>query len=112
MLRALIDNVPDFMYVKDARSCFVVANASVAKSMGVNSPAALLGKTDFDFHPKQLASQYYEEEQVVIRQKKTLFEHEEESVDVDGNRIVLLTTKREKPLRDEPAYAARQRAVQ
>ena len=93
MLRALIDNVPDFMYVKDARSCFVVANASLAKSMGVSSPADLLGKTDFDFYPKRLAQQYYDDEQLVIRKKKTLFEHEEESTRRDGNRIVLLTTK-------------------
>jgi len=93
MLRALIDNVPDFMYVKDARSCFVVANASLAKSMGVTSPADLLGKTDFDFYPKRLANQYYEDEQLVIRKKKVLFEHEEDSTNSDGNRIALLTTK-------------------
>jgi PAS domain S-box-containing protein len=93
MLRALIDNVPDFMYVKDGRSRFVVANASLAKSMGVSSPADLLGKTDFDFHPKRLASQYYDDEQLVMRKKKTLFEHEEEAVDVAGNRTALLTTK-------------------
>jgi PAS domain S-box-containing protein len=93
MLRALIDNVPDFMYVKDARSCFVVANASLAKSMGVTSPADLLGKTDFDFYPKRIASQYYEDEQLVIRKRKVLFEHEEESLDSDGVRIALLTTK-------------------
>jgi PAS domain S-box-containing protein len=93
MLRALIDNVPDFMYVKDARSCFVVANASLAESVGLTSPADLLGKTDFDFYPKHIASQYYQDEQTVIRQKKTLLEREEESVDSVGNRIVLLTTK-------------------
>src|SRR3984957_7158483 len=93
MLRALIDNVPDFMYVKDARSCFVVANASLANSMGVTSPADLLGKTDFDFYPKRLANQYYDDEQIVIRKKKILLEHEEESTNCDGNRIVLLTTK-------------------
>jgi PAS domain S-box-containing protein len=93
MLRALIDNVPDFMYVKDARSCFVVANASLAKSVGISSPADLLGKTDFDFYPKRLASQYYDDERLVIREKKTLFEHEEESLDCDGARIALLTTK-------------------
>ena len=33
VLRALIDNVPDFMYVKDAESRFVVANAALARSM-------------------------------------------------------------------------------
>jgi PAS domain S-box-containing protein len=93
MLRALIDNVPDYMYVKDARSCFVVANASLAESLGVTSPADLLGKTDFDFYPKPLASQYYNDEQNVFRSKKTLLEHEEESLDGNGNPIVLLTTK-------------------
>ncbi len=94
MLRALIDNVPDFMYVKDARSCFVVANASLAKSMGVSSPADLLGKTDFDFFPKRLANQYYEDEQLVMRKKKALFDREEESVDSgrEPDRW-LLTTK-------------------
>jgi two-component system, sensor histidine kinase and response regulator len=61
--------------------------------MGVTSPADLLGKTDFDFYPKRLANQYYEDEQLVFRKKKTLFEHEEESLDSNGNRIVLLTTK-------------------
>jgi len=71
----------------------VVANASLAKSMGASSPADLLGKTDFDFYPKRLAQQYYDDEQLVIRKKKTLFEHEEESTDCDGNRIVVLTTK-------------------
>jgi PAS domain S-box-containing protein len=93
MLRALIDNVPDFMYVKDARSCFVVANMSLAKSMGVNSPADLLGKTDFNLYPKRLANQYYEDEQRVMRKKETLFAHEEESLDRQGGRIALLTTK-------------------
>jgi PAS domain S-box-containing protein len=93
MLRALIDNVPDFMYVKDARSCFVVANASLAKSMGAGSPADLLGKTDFDFYPKRIANQYYDDEQLVIRKRKTLFDHEEESVNSDGSRIAILTTK-------------------
>jgi PAS domain S-box-containing protein len=93
MLRALIDNVPDFMYVKDARSCFVVANMSLAKSMGVTSPGELLGKTDFDFYPKRLANLYYEDEQKVMHKKKVLFEREEESQDSEGSRIALLTTK-------------------
>ena len=93
MLRALIDNVPDFMYVKDARSCFVVANASLAKSIGVSSPTDLLGRTDFDFYPKRLADVYYEDEQKVMRLKKALFDREEESLDAEGNPRWLLTTK-------------------
>ena len=93
MLRALIDNVPDFMYVKDARSCFVVANASLAKSIGVNSPTDLLGKTDFDFYPRELARGFYEDEQQVMRSQTALFEREEEGLNSSGNPIVVLTTK-------------------
>jgi two-component system, sensor histidine kinase and response regulator len=93
VLRALIDNVPDFMYVKDAQSRFVVANASLAGSMGVKSSEELLHKTDFDFYPKELADAYYRDEQNVIRTKQPLFNREEQGFDADGNRIWLLTTK-------------------
>src|SRR5580698_5641981 len=93
VLRALIDNVPDFMYVKDAESRFVVANASLARSMGVKSPEELLHKTDFDFYPKELASAYYRDEQNVIRTKQPLFNREEQAFDAHGNKIWVLTTK-------------------
>ncbi len=99
MLRALIDNVPDFIYVKDAESRFVVANASLARSMGLETPEELLQKTDFDFFPKELASAYYQDEQNVIRTKQALFNREEECCDAQGNRIWLLTTK--VPLQDK-----------
>ncbi|MGB9464408.1 MAG: response regulator [Candidatus Acidiferrum sp.] len=92
-LRALIDNVPDFMYVKDAGSRFVVVNASLAHSMGMKSPEEVLQKTDFDFYPKELADAYYQDEQNVIRTKQPLFNREEECFEASGNRIWLLTTK-------------------
>jgi len=37
MLRALIDNIPDYMYVKDTKSRFVVANSYLAQTAGVKS---------------------------------------------------------------------------
>jgi two-component system sensor histidine kinase/response regulator len=93
MLRALIDNVPDFMYVKDAASRFVVANASLARSMGVKSPADLLQKTDFDFYPKEVAKSFYEDEQKVLGSREAMFNREEEAIDSQGNKMWLLTTK-------------------
>jgi PAS domain S-box-containing protein len=93
ILRALIDNVPDFMYVKDAQGRFVVANASLAHSMGVTNPAELVHKTDFDFYPKELASAYQQDEQKLIDSRQALFNREEEAVDCLGNKIWLLTTK-------------------
>ena len=93
VLRALIDNVPDFMYVKDAESRFVVANASLARSRELKRPEELLGKTDFDFYPRELAEFYFQDEQNVIRTKQALFNKEEECVDAAGNKSWLLTTK-------------------
>src|SRR5690554_4824710 len=51
-VRALIDNLPDFIYVKDAEGRFLVANEAVARQMGT-TPQALLGRDDFDFYPKE-----------------------------------------------------------
>jgi len=98
MLRALIDNIPDFMYVKDAKSRFVIANLHVARVAGVETPEELIGKTDFDFFPEDMATSYYEDEQSIMRSGQPLLNREETGVDGEGNEIHILTTK--VPLRD------------
>jgi PAS domain S-box-containing protein len=93
VLRTLIDNVPDFMYVKDTESRFVVANARLVRSMGAKSLEELLGKTDFDFYSSELADAYYQDERNVILTKQPLFNREEQCLDANGDRTWLLTTK-------------------
>ena len=98
MLRTLIDNLPDLIYVKDVDGRFLLANIAVARLMGAKSPGELLGKNDFDFHPEALATLYHEDEQAVIRSGKPLLAREEECRDPAGNLMHLQTTKI--PLRD------------
>ena len=98
MLRTLIDNLPDLIYVKDVEGRFLLANVAVARIMGAQTPGELLGKNDFDFHPKDLATLYYEDEQAVLRSGKPLLAREEECRDPAGNLMYLETTKI--PLRD------------
>jgi PAS domain S-box-containing protein len=93
MLRVLIDNVPDFMYVKDVACRFVVANTSLARSVGAHNHGQLLGKTDRDFYPQELAEAYFKDDQQVLRTKQPLFDREEECTNEKGDKIVLLTTK-------------------
>ncbi len=93
MLRALIDNVPDFMYVKDIESRFVTANTSLARSVGAHNHEQLLGKTDRDFYSPELADAYFQDDQTVMRTKQPLFDREEECVNESGEKIFLLTTK-------------------
>jgi PAS domain S-box-containing protein len=102
MLHALIDNVPDFMYVKDLESRFLVANSHVARVVGANSVEELLGKTDFDFYPLEQARGFYEDEQNVIRSGQPLYNREEKGADSAGNEIDILTTK--VPVRDSTGY--------
>ncbi len=99
VLRALIDNVPDYMYVKDATCRFVVANVAVARQMGAKSPEELIGKTDFDFYPRELATTFFDDEQRVIRSGHAEINREEAGLDPQGNASHVLTTQ--VPLRDK-----------
>jgi two-component system, sensor histidine kinase and response regulator len=103
LLRLLIDNMPDYIYVKDERSRFVIVNREVAKLVGASRPEELLGKTDFDYFPKDIATAFFEDEQAVIRSGKPLINREEPSIDAQGNRKWNLTTK--VPLRDSNGRA-------
>ena len=99
VLRALIDNVPDFMYVKDTDCRFLVANSSVSRQMGAEAPEAVIGKTDFDFYPAELAKTFFEDEQRVIRTGHAEVNREEAGLDAHGNASLVLTTQ--VPLRDK-----------
>jgi len=98
MLRTLIDNLPDYIYIKDRKSRFLLANRAAAAVMGVTRPEELLGKSDFDFHSRELAAGYYAGEQEVMRSGESLVNRQESTIDPQGNHIDVLTTK--VPLRD------------
>ncbi len=66
LLRMVVDNLPDKVYAKDKQGRFVLNNIAHAKSLGVNSPAEMKGKSDFDFFSPELAAQFYTDEQKTI----------------------------------------------
>jgi PAS domain S-box-containing protein len=93
LLRTLIDNMPDRIYVKDAKSRWVVANRALAELVGAKTPEELLGKTDFDFFPKDLAAAFFSDEQAVIQSGQALVNHEERAVAATGNTRWTSTSK-------------------
>jgi PAS domain S-box-containing protein len=93
VLRALIDNVPDFMYVKDIEGRFLLANASLVRLNGAKTPEEMVGKTDFYFYPQEMATAFYEDEQKIIRSGQSMYNREEECLDHAGNTSRVLTTK-------------------
>jgi diguanylate cyclase (GGDEF)-like protein/PAS domain S-box-containing protein len=96
--RAMIDQVPDYLFVKDTQSRFVIANRAVASDLGL-TPDALIGKTDFDVHPISQARQFFADEQSVITTGRAMIDIDEFIVDHDGRQKWLSTSK--VPLRDE-----------
>ena len=76
LLRTLIDNLPDFIYAKDKQGRFVLNNVAHAKSFGV-TPQELLGKSDFDYFPPELAQQFFADEQKIIETGQPVINQEQ-----------------------------------
>jgi len=93
VLRTMIDLIPAFIYAKDAHSRFTACNKLVANRMGV-TPADLIGKTDFDFFPREMAEKFFADEQALLKSGKPLIDHEEFAFDkTSGMNRVILTSK-------------------
>lgn len=98
-LRALIDAVPANVYIKDSESRFVDANAETVRKLGLHSTTDLLGKSDFDFFPSEIAAKYFADEQAILQSGQSMLNIEELSLDQQTQETLwLLTTKA--PVRD------------
>ena len=98
LLRNLIDNLPDYIYVKDAKCRLVIDNIAHRRFLGATTPEEIIGKTVDDFFPPDLAAQYTRDDQAIIETGLPLLNREEPVVDRLGNRRWHSTTK--VPLRD------------
>lgn len=99
LLRPLIDSFPDHIYVKDTASRFLVVNLATARLFGSTAPGEIIGKTDFDFFPREAAEQFRAEEQALMESARALVNRESSITDSSGNTRWLLTIKM--PLRDD-----------
>jgi len=97
LLRTLIDSLPVYLYVKNTAGRFVIGNLPHAKLLGAASGLDVVGKTDFDLHPPELAKRYEEADQRVFGTGESLLLHEEPS-SILGQPGWFSTTK--VPLRD------------
>ena len=69
----LFDALPDvFLFVKDRHSRFTAGNAAWLSMHGCRTAAEINGKSDADFHPPALATQYVAEDRQVMRSERPL----------------------------------------
>lgn len=97
-LRTLIDHLPDYVFIKDSHCRFVTVNRAHILLFGCTSEEEIVGKTDFDFSPSELAEMYHVDDLQVIEQGRTLINREEELLTAKQQMRWVLTTK--VPLRD------------
>jgi PAS domain S-box-containing protein len=99
LLRTLIDNLPDYIYVKNIELAHIINNASNVKLIGAASEEETLGKTAFDYFEPELAQQYIKDDRIILESKKPLLNKEEPIINNKGEERWLLTTKI--PLQDK-----------
>jgi PAS domain S-box-containing protein len=98
-LQALIDWVPDYLWVKDTESRFVVVNKALAVDSGRAKTSDMIGLTDFDLHKPEAAQEFRAIEQSIVDSGKPMIDREELVVGPSGAKKWLLSTK--VPVRDD-----------
>jgi PAS domain S-box-containing protein len=92
LLRTLVDLLPSLVFVKDHKSRFLLANAACAHAIEAAAPELLIGKTDADFFPPEIASKFRNDELEVLKGHRAL-NREQRSHLKNGDLQVLLISK-------------------
>jgi PAS domain S-box-containing protein len=98
LLRTLIDNLPDAIYIKDTKYRKVISNLADVHNMHLQEEADVVGKDDFELFPKELAEGFFKDDQVVINTGQPVVNREEYVLDEKGEKRWLSTSKL--PLKD------------
>ena len=94
----LLSACADTIYFKDLQSRFIRVSRSQAELIGAESPAAMLGRTDFDYFSPRHAAEAFAYEQQIIRTGQPITDLHEWNVRFGERECVLSSTKQ--PLRD------------
>lgn len=103
LLQALLESSPEYIFIKDRQSRFVITNAAHARLMlGLPNPQAAVGKTDFDLFPghEVAAQRFYEEEQRIMTTGQAVLDREMQ-VPIPGTKDVVWVSEHKLPIRDQ-----------
>ena len=93
LLTSLIDNIPDNIFVKDTQLRFLMSNQTHCHHLGMGSEEELLGKTDRDFYPPEIAREYMQDEIKIINTGMPVLNRKEKTLDSQGRERWNLTSK-------------------
>ncbi|MBV9988513.1 MAG: PAS domain S-box protein [Chitinophagaceae bacterium] len=93
LLRLLIDNLPDYIYVKDDQMRHIINNKANVELLGFREEEETLNKTILDLLGNQTAAAFLKDDQQVLATGLPIIEREEPITNKDGQTRWLLTTK-------------------
>jgi PAS domain S-box-containing protein len=103
LLQELMEDSPDYVFIKDRESRFVITNkAHAQRLLGLANPADAVGKTDFDLFPEKKADaqRFYDEEQSIIKTGQPVLRREW-MVPSTATQDVAWLSESKLPIRDE-----------
>lgn len=98
MYKELLDNIPDAIYFKDRKNRIMNANKFYVRGLGLPLEK-IIGKTDFDFFPREQAEQMFADDNYVLRTAKPIVGKIEKTLLHNGEWNQVITTKM--PLYDD-----------
>ena len=90
--RAILDNIPDIAWLKDRAGRFLMANTPLAHAAGRQRTEEILGLTDFDLWPREMADRYRADDEAIMAARSSL-RVEEPFVEASGNTRWIETFK-------------------
>ncbi|MFW5874218.1 MAG: PAS domain-containing protein, partial [Verrucomicrobiota bacterium] len=93
LMRTVLDNMPDRIFAKDREGRYIASNQRHYRFLGADDKESVLGKTVFDFFPKETAERLHNEDLHIARSGIGLINNEERVKAQDGSTLWFLTSK-------------------
>ena len=93
LLRSVIDNLPDRIYLKNALGVYLLDNLAHQRWLGATEASQVLGRSVFDFFPRDSAEKLHAIDRGIMESGEALLNIEEQLLDANGQLRWVLTTK-------------------
>jgi PAS domain S-box-containing protein len=104
LLHNVVDHLPELVYVKDLQGRYVVDNSTHRVLLGMRNVEDVIGKTAFDFYPREIAERIEADDRAALDAKTPVREREEQFINHRGEALRVSTSKI--PYRDEQGKIA------
>lgn len=92
LFQSLLDNLPDAVYFKDGKNRLIRVNRFYADGFKME-PEEIIGKTDFDFFPKEQAQNMFDDDNYVLKTGNPIIGKIEKTLLPNGTYNCVTTTK-------------------